>query len=182
MVAEIADKVQARSGMRVAGIRRTSTWRSGHPRRLIVNKKLIGAISAGALALSGIGGATALAASGGGSAAKMHTLKFNSITKGGHPVGRNSFAGIDVDKHKGKVIGYDTINGTFDRSTQSIKIRVAVSLNGGLLYGKLHGVGPSTDLDGVVTGGTGKYKGATGTITTHELPNGNTTQVVVKWS
>ena len=150
-----------------------------------MNKRLIGAISAGALLASGVGGAVALSAdasTGSGAAAKTHTLKFNSIEKGSHQLGKKYFAGIDVDKRKGEVVGYDTISGTFEQSTQTIKIDVAVSLKGGLLYGKVSAVGPSTDLDGKVTGGTGKFKGATGTITTHELPNGNTTQVTIKWS
>jgi hypothetical protein len=150
-----------------------------------VDKRLIGAISAGALVASGVGGAVALSAdasTSSGVGAKTHTIKFNSITKAGHQLSKNYFAGVDVDKKKGKVVGYDTISGTFDRSTQTIHIDVAVSLKGGLLYGKVSATGPSTDLSGKVTGGTGKFKGATGTIATHELPNGNTTQVTVKWS
>jgi hypothetical protein len=151
-----------------------------------LNKRIIGAISAGALLVSGVGGAAVLqsasASTGSGVAAKMHTWKFNSIEKGTHSLGKTTFAGVDVNKHKGNVVGYDTITGSFDRATQKVTIDVAVARKGGLLLGRVSGSGPSTDLDGKVTGGTGDYKGATGTIHTHELPNGNTTQVVVKWS
>ncbi|HSS67600.1 MAG TPA: hypothetical protein VLK34_03545 [Nocardioidaceae bacterium] len=150
-----------------------------------MNKRLIGAISAGALLASGVGGAVALSAdasTGSGAAAKTHTWKFNAIQKGSHSLSKKTFAAVDVDKHKGKVVGYDTISGTFEPSTQTTTIFVAVARKGGILYGKIGATGPSTDFTGKVTGGSGDYKGATGTISTHELPNGNTTQVTVKWS
>ena len=82
----------------------------------------------------------------------------------------------DVNK-AGKVIGYDVLRFSVNPKTNTTSIGVAVDLSGGFLYGVMsESDGPVTH--GTVTGGTGAFKGATGTITAKAL-NQNGTRIAV---
>jgi hypothetical protein len=120
---------------------------------------VIMAAALGALAL-------VLTASGVASAAshaKTHTLKFTSVQTASKNFG-NHFADADKDVSKGKVIGYDVVSGVYHPKTQSFTFNFAASLKGGILYGKGTGSGSTGKLTGTLTGGTGKFKGARGTV------------------
>ena len=134
---------------------------------------------AGTALIIGAGGAATLPASG-SDKTTTHTLRLNSITKGGHQVGPRSFAGIDVDKRHGKILGYDTVSGKFNIKTHIAVLDVAAALRGGLLY--IHGrSNEAGDFAGKVTGGTGRFHGATGTVTGTQV-NNNTTKIVVHYT
>jgi hypothetical protein len=141
-----------------------------------VTKRAAIASAAGALVVAGVGGASMTSASG---AATVHTLKFNSIEIASHGLGKTSFASADVDKRKGKVIGYDSVTGKFNVHTHVANLSVALALKGGVINVS----GSSAESGafvGKVTGGSGKYKGIKGTVTGDQV-NNKTTAVVIKY-
>src|ERR1700729_3217227 len=89
-----------------------------------------------------------------------HTLTFTAIqqtaTNLSPPVG----ASEDQDTNPaGKVIGYDILRFSFNPKTNTSSIGAAIDLNGGFLYGQLR-ESESPVTRGLVTGGTGTYRGA----------------------
>ena len=81
----------------------------------------------------------------------------------------------DIDK-AGKVVGYDILSTAYDPQTKKATVDVAVVTNGGLLYG-LMPTGASVS-DGKVTGGTGIFQNATGSITAAPINNSQTLTAV----
>ncbi|MGZ4483594.1 MAG: hypothetical protein ACXVFR_08400 [Nocardioidaceae bacterium] len=125
-------------------------------------------------------GAFALPALASGSTAG-HTMHFTAVALKSADFSQTSFGQTEKDVRNGKIIGFDVINGTFHPATNSARGRVALSTRGGLLYGKLKfSNGPITR--GTVTGGTGRFAGATGTIYGKSLnKNGTRTAVTIHW-
>jgi len=107
-----------------------------------------------------------------------HTLKFTAVTTGQTKFSQTSFGQAEKDVNSaGKVIGYDVINVKFNPQTNTATGGVALSTNGGILYGTLKlSNGPATT--GTVTGGTGTFKGATGTISGKSLSKTRTAVTV----
>jgi len=107
-----------------------------------------------------------------------HTLKFTAVTTAQTKFSQTSFGQAEKDVNgAGKVIGYDVINVKFNPQTNTATGRVALSTNGGILYGTLKlSNGPVTT--GTVTGGTGTFKGATGTIAGKSLSKTRTAVTV----
>jgi hypothetical protein len=122
--------------------------------------------SAGAAALIAGGGAAALAFPGVASArSTTHTLKFISETKQMHTFSSSALAQQDNDVNSaGKLIGYDELNIVFNLKTGKGTANVALDISGGLLFGTFAVAQSSAPMHGVVTGGVGKFKGASGTI------------------
>lgn len=110
-----------------------------------------------------------------------HTLTFTSVTERSVDLSKTSNAQQDRDVVKGKVIGFDELYSTFNPKTGSAKGNVALDIKGGILYGTLS-FGPSAAVTGRVTGGTGKFKGARGTIKGVNLnKSGTRTAVTIVW-
>ena len=108
-----------------------------------------------------------------------HTLKFTAVMMTPQTFFTQTSAGqADKDVNSaGKVIGYDVINVKFNPQTNTATGGVALSTNGGILYGTLKlSNGPATT--GTVTGGTGTFKGATGTISGKSLSKTRTAVTV----
>jgi hypothetical protein len=99
-----------------------------------------------------------------------HTLKFVAISDREHAAGHNGFMGTEIERNHGRLVGYDVITGIFNPSTQSVKIYVAITRHGGLLFGRVHSTS-QTSYAGRVTGGSGRFAGATGTITAKNAPH-----------
>ena len=94
-----------------------------------------------------------------------HTLKFTSVQKG--TVGFTSATGgiQDTDVNTlNKTVGFDMVYFKGISST-SVAANLTVDTKGGFLYGTFT-FNPKTGVvtNGKVTGGTGAFKGATGTI------------------
>lgn len=135
-------------------------------------------------------GATALAGTGAfvlpalaSASSTTHTLKFISVTKNAVGFTKTTGGQQDTDVNaKGKTIGFDEL---YFKATSKTAVAVNVTLDttGGMLYGTLtfhFNTGASTN--GKVTGGTGAFKGATGTITAKNLNKAGTrTAVTVKY-
>jgi hypothetical protein len=128
-----------------------------------VKRAAVGAAAA-ALVAGAVAGATTTSASG---APQTRTVRFVAVETGSHRFPPTSFAGSDVERHKGKVIGYDSFTGKFNLQTHVAHLRVAISWRGGQIFlrGRQTEAGVFT---GTITGGTGKYQGASGTVTGHQ--------------
>jgi hypothetical protein len=98
-----------------------------------------------------------------------HTLRFTTVEQA--QVQFSPTLSIAEDKeinHAGQVIGYDVIRFNFNPKTTTAVIGVTIDLQGGFLYGQLH-QGSSPVSHGTVSGGSGAFRGATGTITVKAL-------------
>ncbi len=112
------------------------------------------------------------------------TLKFVAISDRGHGAGRFGFEGTDINRNHGRFVGYDMISGIFNPRTRSVRIYVAIARKGGLLFSRLHNrPGSQSEYVGRVTGGSGRFAGATGTIIARNAPhNDNRTYVTVHYT
>jgi hypothetical protein len=107
-----------------------------------------------------------------------HTLKFTTVEEGQVAFSRTVSVAQDKDvSPAGKVIGYDVIRFVYNPRTSTGTISAAIDLEGGFLYGQLRQTG-SPVSHGTVTGGTGAFKGATGTITAKALNQQDTRTAV----
>jgi hypothetical protein len=136
-------------------------------------------IAVGAAVIVGTTGALVLPAVASAHNAST-TLKFTAVTKAMVTFTKTSFGLQETDVNsKGKTIGFDDlyITGT---SPTSATVNVAFDTKGGFLYGVLTTTNGKT-FSGKVTGGTGAFKGATGTITA-KSGTGNKTAVTIIYS
>jgi hypothetical protein len=90
-------------------------------------------------------------------------------------LGKHDFAGTEVVRSRatGKVVGFDSFTGHIGRHDR-ITYDSAFAFKGGLLLVRLHTVAGTSRYAGRVTGGTGDYRGATGTLSGRDLGEGNT--------
>ena len=95
----------------------------------------------------------------------MTTLKFTSRTD--HTVNFTDTTSVNQDTDldsTGKTIGYDN---TYVTATDAnnLSADAALAINGGFLYATFTTSDGGQTWSGEVTGGTGKFKGATGIVT-----------------
>lgn len=141
------------------------------------------------LAIAALGGAGVLAAGVAmvpaalaSSGSTSHTLHFIAVSQGQKQLNQTTFTEEDKDVQKGKTIGYDVLlfNAT---SANSSAGRVAFASKNGFLYGKLTVHFTSTTFHGTIIGGTGAYKGATGTLLGKNLNQaGSRSAITVKFT
>jgi hypothetical protein len=141
------------------------------------------ALTAAGLALTGVAVAPQLG-SAATAKATTHTLKLDAHETASHNLGKTSFVGADTDRDPTThaIRGYDSITGHFNISTAVVKIDAAVALKGGLITAHLRGKGSGNTLDGVITGGTGKYAGIKGTIHTTEKSGSKVTHITLTYT
>lgn len=107
-----------------------------------------------------------------------HTLKFTSVTTKQAVLSKVSEGRADKDINgAGKIVGFDVIYIKFDFKTQVATANLTLDTNGGLLYGTLK-LTSSSVTHGKVTGGTGAFRGASGTITGKSLNKAGTRTAV----
>jgi hypothetical protein len=87
-----------------------------------------------------------------------------------HELGRNTFAGAGVDRHAGQIIGYDSFTGHFYPKRNQADIWVSFALKNGTISAIIHFKLADTVSRGRVHNGTGKYRGARGTVTARPGP------------
>jgi hypothetical protein len=111
-----------------------------------------------------------------------HTVSFTSVQQAVTNFGQAASLQQDKDVNKaGKVIGYDILRFTYNPQTQAAVMSVTAGFPGGMLYGQMRNDGGSVTR-GTVTGGTGAFRGAAGTITAKSLDeNGTRTAVTITW-
>ena len=112
-----------------------------------------------------------------------HTLKFTAVQLKQAKFSKTDGGTTEQDVNSaGKTIGFDVTNYGFNPTTKAESLNVALSTNGGILYGALK---PSNGpiIKGTVTGGTGAFQGATGTIVGKQLNKAGTkTAVTITYS
>jgi len=111
-----------------------------------------------------------------------HTLKFTAVTLKSANFSKTAFGSAEKDVNSaGKIIGFDVINVQVDPTTHKPSGGVTLSLNGGFMYGTLKFTNNPV-IHGTVTGGTGTFKGATGTITGNQNQAGTRTAVTITYT
>jgi hypothetical protein len=110
--------------------------------------------------------------------AVTHTLAFTSVRKDAVNFSKTSSGQADLDVNRaGKTVGYDVLHFSFNPKTGQGSGGVTLDCKGGFLYGVLR-VTDSPVIHGRVTGGTGAFRGATGTITAKALNKAGTRTAV----
>jgi hypothetical protein len=113
-----------------------------------------------------------------------HTVKFTSIELKGLSFTKTHFGQSDKDVNSAhKTVGFDTLNGVFDPKTGSATIDVSFDAAGGFMYFHLHSTSSAGDsFAGKMTGGTGKFKNATGSLVANNLnKSGSRTAVTITY-
>jgi hypothetical protein len=96
--------------------------------------------------------------------------------------GKRTFAGAGVDRHAGRIIGYDNFTGHFYPKQDRSDIWVSFALKNGTISAVVHFESTDTVSRGRVLNGTGKYRGARGTITARPGPqNPEKTYITLKY-
>jgi hypothetical protein len=134
------------------------------------------AVATGVATGSG-GAATVNAAS---AASKVHHMRFVVRPMAEHGTGHGTFVGTEVHRRHGKVVGYDTFSGKFNPRTDKLLLRVALSRRGGLLFVRVT-LGESPRFTGKVTGGRGRFGGASGTVRGFSPEGSNKTFVRIRY-
>lgn len=107
-----------------------------------------------------------------------HTVSFTSIQEAMHNFSQTVTSQQDKDVNKaGKIVGFDLLYLVFNPKNETAKINFTAVLNGGFVYGVATG-SSNPVIHGTVTGGTGIFKGAAGTILAKNL-NGAGTKTAV---
>jgi hypothetical protein len=108
-----------------------------------------------------------------------HTLKFISVQKKSIMFTRTTGASQNTDVNAaGKTVGFNMLYFKAS-STGSAAINVTVATSGGFLYGTgTISLKTGAFSNGKVTGGTGSFKGATGTIKAKNLNKAGTRTAV----
>ena len=120
---------------------------------------LTGAVAAATLGLVPAGLALASAHS-----PSATTIKFVATQTGQHRTSKTTFVATGKDTRGGKLIGYYTLSCKRTSATVA-KCGGAGSFSRGMIYFKFPLSTKTGTFSGKVTGGTGAYSGATGTIT-----------------
>ena len=130
--------------------------------------------AAGAAVVLGTTGALALPAIASANSA-THTLKFISVSGKSVNFGKTAGANQDTDVNAaGKTAGFDMLYFAVTSATTA-NVNVTVATNGGFLYGSgTINFKTNTFSNGKVTGGTGSFAGATGTIKAKDLSSTKT--------
>jgi hypothetical protein len=140
-------------------------------------------LSIAAVAAVGLLGTSAfLVPALGSSHSATHTLRFTSVQVKSINFGKTNFGQSDVDvNHAHKKVGFDTLNGVFNPKTGSVKLDVSFDAKGGFMYFHLHSTSESA-FAGTMTGGTGKFKHAAGSLIATNLNKAGTrTAVTIKY-
>ena len=113
-----------------------------------------------------------------------HTLKFTSVTKKSVMFTRTTGGMQDTDVNSvGKIVGFDMLYFRINKAGTGAALHLTLDTTGGFLYGTLS-INFMTMVisNGRVTGGTGRFKGATGTIKAKNLNSaGSRTAVTITY-
>jgi hypothetical protein len=134
------------------------------PHRKGSTMRVLTSIIGGGLVVGAVGGAFAVPALASPHAAN-HTLTFVAVTKASIGFSATSAGVQQTDVNKaGKTIGFDETYGTAISAT-AIANNFTFDTKGGMLYGTYTlSLATGKVTDGKVTGGTGVFKHATGTL------------------
>lgn len=97
-------------------------------------------------------------------ASTSHQLSFVSRTVASHRIGRNALIETDKAVRNGSVIGYTANSCTFDFAAATAHCLVTLARADGQLRTRVTVDNETGVVRGAVTGGSGAYSGATGTV------------------
>jgi hypothetical protein len=127
-----------------------------------------------ATALAGTCAVVVPAASASTCPPKTHTLAFISVQEAVQNYSQTISSQQDRDvSQAGKVVGYDLLYLVFNPKTETAKLNFTAVTSGGFVYG-VATASSSPVIHGRVTGGTGAFKGAAGTILAKNLNKAGT--------
>jgi hypothetical protein len=134
--------------------------------------------AAGAAVVLGTTGALVLPAVASAHSAST-TLKFTAVTNNSVPFTSTTNGSQETDVNStGKTIGFDDVY-IMITGPNSATANVALDIKGGLLYGVVTTTDMGKTFSGKVTGGTGAFKGATGTITAKAITSTKTAITII---
>jgi hypothetical protein len=130
-------------------------------------------------AAAAVGTGTLLLPAAASATSATHTLAFTSVMQKGIGFGKTAGGQSDNDvSSTGKLIGFDVLYFSATSAT-SATINGTVDTKGGLIYVVLTGKPTGTSYKGKVTGGTGAFAKATGTITAKNTSKTKTSVKIV---
>ncbi len=133
---------------------------------------------AGAAAAAIVGTGALVLPAAASASTTAHTLKFTAETESSAAFSSSTEAEQDTDVNgAGKVVGYDLLYVKLVSST-SADLNITVDVDGGMLYGTAKLNSKGTVADGKVTGGTGAFAHAAGTLTVQTLNKAGTRHAV----
>jgi hypothetical protein len=133
-------------------------------------------VATGAAVVLGTAGALVPALASASSA--THTLKFTAVQVKSVAFTKTTGANQETDLNAaGKTIGFDMIYFKF-ASAGTAAVNITVDTKGGFLYGTAAVGKTGAVTNGKVTGGTGAFKGATGTLKAKALNKAGTRHAV----
>jgi hypothetical protein len=107
-----------------------------------------------------------------------HTLKFTDYTAKQANFNKTEFAEESIDRVAGKTIGFGMLYGKVDMKTHSAKGGATFVTSGGFLYATANFTS-SPVTHAIITGGTGKFAGATGTLVATNLNKSGSRAAIV---
>jgi hypothetical protein len=135
-------------------------------------------VAAGAAVVLGTTGALVLPAVASAHNAST-TLKFTAVAKASVKFTSSTFGNQETDVNStGKTIGFDDVYITIT-GANSATVNLAVDIKGGFLYGVVTSTDGGKTFKGKVTGGTGAFKGATGTVTGKAITSTKTAVTII---
>ncbi len=132
---------------------------------------------AAAIVVAGIGVA---AASSSNTSATSHTMRFVGSQLKDVQAGYSDVA-TDKNTWKGKTTGYDVTSCVIDIQSHVANCKVAVARANGILYGHAKVNVDTGEGSGKVTGGSGGFHGATGTMTISPGSDQNSNKITITY-
>lgn len=135
------------------------------------------AATTAAVAAIALGGASAQAHT------DSHTLRLLDHSVANTQVSTNDFVSASSDSWDGKVVGYTSLRGHYDPERNTIRLQAACALRGGIIYVNFPAQNADNKTDyGRVTGGTGRFAGAHGTIKATSVSDTDNKIVIHYWN
>ena len=115
--------------------------------------------------------------------AKIHIKRLVSRDIASHPLSNHTFAGAAVDRNDGHIVGYESFTGHFYPKQDRAVVWDSFALRDGTITALVRVKSFSDHVHrGRILNGTGKYKGATGTIKARPAPrNADKTFITLKF-
>ncbi|HKE70946.1 MAG TPA: hypothetical protein VKB55_16920 [Nocardioidaceae bacterium] len=145
--------------------------------------KKLALTAAAALAATTLTGAAVVPAiSPAAGEAKVYTKRLVSRDLATHQLTRNTFTGAAVDRREGHVVGYESFSIHFHPKQGQADIWDSFALRDGTISAVVHVRSLSDAVHhGRILNGTGKYRGARGTIAARPAPHSDRTFITLRF-
>lgn len=137
-------------------------------------------LAAGAAATVVAAGISVAAASTGSASTTSHTMRFVGTQLKDVQAGYTDIA-TDKNTSKGKTVGYDVTSCVINIKTHVATCKVALARPQGILNGRAKVNVDTGKGSGTVTGGSGGFHGATGTMTIEPGPDQNSNKITINY-